>query len=327
MQILDIRRLPWPTSWPVLFGRKAPLLVEIGFGNGQFLLDLATSRREANVLGMEISQVSLRKAANKVQARQLANVALLDGDALAGLWALCRPRSLAAVYVNFPDPWPKAAHHHRRLLDERFLHLLATRMPGGATLDIATDHEAYAEVIEENLLASPHFESRLPEPFTTIDETRIRTKYEQIALDQGRTCRYFKWQRNENPAVAAFPIPPEMPMPHVIMHTPLSLSEIQERLELATCSGADHAVRFIGLFRARDDDILLIDTYVEEDPVSQRVGLTIRRRDQDEIVLGLHELGFPRPTAGIHRAIQYLSQSLLSLDPATRVLKSNLQQE
>ena len=312
--------------WPVLFGREAPLLVEIGFGNGQFLLDLASSRPEANVLGLEISHVSLRKAAHKGQARGLANVALLYGHALGVLWALCRPHSLSAVYVNFPDPWPKAAHHHRRLFDERFLHLLATRMRPGAVLEIATDHEGYAEVIEALLREARWFESRSGQPFVTADETRIRTKYEQIALDEGRTCRYFRWQRNQTAALAAFPIPPEMPMPHVIMESPLALKEIEKRFEPMTHAADDLTVRFVGLFRARQGDFLLVDTYVDEDPIAQRVGLTIRRRDEEEIILGLHELGFPRPTVGIHRALHLLAQSLLALDPGMRVLTSNLRE-
>ena len=326
MAILDIRRLPWPTPWPALFGREAPLLVEIGFGNGQFLLDLAATRPEADILGLEISQVSLRKAARKARVRNLDNVALLYGNALGALWALCRPQTLAEVYINFPDPWPKASHHHRRLIGERFLHLLATRMPSAATLDIATDHDEYAQVIEELLLASPHFESRLSSPFITAAETRIRTKYEQIALDEGRICRYFKWQRNQAPAVAAFPIPPEMPMPHVIIESPLSLDQIEERFVASTYSAAGRAVRFVGLLRARRGDFLLVDTYVEEDPISQRVGLTIRNRGDGQIILGLHELGFPRPTAGVHRALHTLSHSLLELDPAMRILNSNLQE-
>lgn len=326
MTILDIHRLPWPTPWPVLFGREAPLLVEIGFGNGQFLLDLAATRPEADALGLEISQVSLRKAARKARARNLTNIALLYGNALGALWALCRPQTLAEVYVNFPDPWPKASHHHRRVLSERFLDLLATRMRPGAPLEIATDHEEYAQVIGELLLASPYFHSRLPRPFVTTDDGRIRTKYEQIALDEGRICRYFKWQRNQAAAPAHFPIPPEMPMPHVIMHAPLTLAEIEERFEPSTHSAEGRAVRFIGLLHARRGDFLLVDTYVEEDPISQRVGLTIRRRGEGEIILGLHELGFPRPTGGVHRALHYLSQSLLELDPAMRILKSNLKE-
>jgi tRNA (guanine-N7-)-methyltransferase len=327
MQILDVRRLPWPTPWPVLFGREAPLLVEIGFGNGQFLIDLATTRPEANILGIEISQVSLRKAARRARERELANVSLLYGNAVAALWALCLPRSLAEVYVNFPDPWPKASHHHRRLLNPRFLELLASRMPPGATLDIATDHDAYAEAIAQHLRSASHFDSRLPQTFVTDDPARLRTKYEQIALAEGRTCRYFKWERNATPAVAAFPIPLEMPMPHVIMHTPLSLDTIEEQLELTTHADNGHAVRFVGLLRSRERDLLLVDTYVEEDPVTQRVGLTIRQRAAGEIILGLHEIGFPRPTAAIHRSLDYLSQSLLVLDPGMRVIQSNLKRD
>ena len=326
-RIAEVQRLPWPAPWEELFGRRAPLWLEVGFGNGQFLLTLAASRPDVNVAGVEISNPSLRKAARKVVQRGLNNVFLLHGNAPGALWALCERETVARLYVNFPDPWPKAAHHHRRLINDRFLRLLATRMPAGAHLDVATDHEAYAAWIRERLDNSPHFESRLKIPFVTEEgrsEERPPTKYEQIALTAGRTCRYFKWRRNDVPATNDFPIPPELPMPHIIMHSPLSLQELKERFRPASWVENGEAVRLIGLFESAAHEMLLIDTYVEEEPISQRVGLTIRRRGENEIILNVHEIGFPRPTPGVHRAVYYLSQWLQGLHPEISVLNSNV---
>ena len=329
-RIVDVQRLPWPAPWEELFGRLAPLWMEVGFGNGEFLLALAASRPDVNVAGIEISSPSLRKAARRVARADLDNVLLLHGNAPGVLWALCKPESVARLYVNFPDPWPKAAHHHRRLINDRFLHLLATRMPTGAHLDVATDHEAYAAWIGERLDNSLHFKSRLEVPFVTEEGERLRseeglrTKYEQIALKEGRRCRYFKWQRNDEPAKNDFPIPPELPMPHIIMHSPLSLQELKDRFRPASWVEDGEAVRLIGLFESAAHEMLLIDTYVEEDPMSQRVGLTIRRHGENEIILNVHEMGFPRPTPGVHRAVYYLSQWLQELHPKFSVINSNV---
>jgi len=329
-RILDSRRLPWPAPWEDLFGRRAPLWMEVGFGNGEFLLALAASRPDVNVAGVEISSPSLQKTARKVARAGLDNVRLLHGNAPAVLWALCAPESVARVYVNFPDPWPKAAHHHRRLISDRFLYLLATRTPAGAHLDVATDHEAYAAWMSERLQRSPFFESRLNAPFVTEEAERmrpgerLRTKYEQIALAEGRICRYFKWRRNSTPAANVFSIPPELPMPHIIMHSPLSLEELKERFQPVSWVEDGEAVRLIGLFESAEHEMLLIDTYVEEEPISQRVGLTIRRRGEGEILVNVHELGFPRPTPGVHRAVYYLSRWLEEAHPEMRVIKSNV---
>lgn len=327
---MDSRRLPWPAPWEDLFGRRAPLWMEVGFGDGRILLALAKSHPEVNVAGVEISSPSLKKAARRVVQEDLQNVRLLHGNAPGVLWALCPPASVARVFVNFPDPWPKAAHHHRRLINDRFLHLLATRTTAGGHLDVATDHEAYARWMVERLERSPHFDSRLDVPFVTEEavdagsEERLRTKYEQIALAEGRSCRYFKWQRNDAPATNVFPIPPEMPMPHIIMHSPISLEELKEAFRPMSWVEDGEAVRLITLFESTEHEMLLIDTYVEEEPMSQRVGLTIRRRGEREIVLNVHELGFPRPTAGVHRAVHHLAHWLEEVHPEMSVITSNV---
>ena len=225
--MLHSRQLDWPTNWDALFGRSAPLLMEIGFGNGQFLVELAKRRPSANVIGLEISLPSLRKAEKKMKTAGLANGRVIQSDAQLFLWATCTPQIISETYINFPDPWPKGRQYHRRLINEHFLHLLATRMIPGGLLDIATDHPDYQPAIVEALCATPYFESRLDTFFVSEDNARIRTKYEQKALDEGRICHYYKWQRNNIPAPNPFPAPLEYPMPHAVLQTPLTLHQNQ----------------------------------------------------------------------------------------------------
>lgn len=324
MEILHYARLPWPTPWPEIFGRRATLLLEIGFGNAQFLVDLARKRPSANVLGLEISLPSLRKGARKVNHAGLRNARVLQGDAKAALWLLCAPQSLGEVYVNFPDPWPKERHHGRRLIDDGFLHLLATRVVPGAPLDIATDHADYAAVIAETLTRSPYFDSRVAAPFVTEDRGRLRTKYEQIALDEGRTCRYFKWRRNHMPTRAAYPILREYPMPHVVMRSPLALSEIAARFAPWHVSQGDTIVKYLEMYQSTADGKLLVETYVNEEPFHQRLALAIRPRAQGDCVVDLHDVGFPRPTQGVHLAVHHLVAWLRTLHPETTISNSTL---
>jgi tRNA (guanine-N7-)-methyltransferase len=325
--ILQGVRLDWPTEWTAVFNRNAPLLMEIGFGGGDFLVDLARKRPDANVIGVELSLPSLKKGEKKVQTAVLPNVRLVQGEAQLLLWAACRPESVAEVYVNFPDPWPKERHHSRRLISGRFLHLLATRMPPGALLDIATDHAAYAAWIAERLERTPYFDSRLPSTYVNEDPGRLISKYEQKGFDEGRIGHYFKWRRNETPAPDEFPIPKELPMPHVVLHSPLSQSEIAQAFRPERFASGEVHISLSEIFQSQYDGKLWVETYIKERPLTQRLGLLIRQREKGDYVVKLHDVGFPRPTAGVQIAIARLAAWLVGLHPESRFVRSSLDRE
>lgn len=323
--LLQNKLLDWPVNWTAIFGREAPLLIEIGFGGGHFLVDLAQKRPSANVLGVEISLPALDRTHRKIKTAALTNVRLLQSDARSLVQALCAPNSVAEAYINFPDPWPKARQLHRRLINLDFLHLLATRLQPGGLLEIATDHADYALAITEALEATPYFQSRLPTTFMTEDNQRLRTKYEQIGLDEGRICHYYKWVRREMPIPNEFPIPKEYSMPHVVLYSPLDLDAIQQKYGRWQVSTDDCHISFMELFRAHEGAALFVETYLKEAPLSQRLGLVIRLREPGNYVIGLHELGFPRPTAGVQLAIAQLANWLVGLHEAAHILHHNLQ--
>ena len=322
--LLQNHLLRWPTNWADIFGREAPLLLEIGFGSGHFLVDLAGKRPSANLIGVEISLPSLDKAERKVKNLELNNVRLLQTDARYLLQALCPPESIAEVYINFPDPWPKAKQLHRRLINVDFLHLLATRMVPNGRLDIATDHADYALAITEALESTPYFHSRQATTFVTEDNERLRTKYEQIGLDEGRTCHYYKFARVETAVPQSYPIPKEFPMPHAVLQSPLSLDEIEAEYGRFQFSQDDCHINFMELYRAKNEEALFVEAYIKEAPVAQRLGLVIRQREAGNYVINLHELGFPRPTRGVQLAIGQLANWLVSLNDETQILHHNL---
>lgn len=324
IEILRYGRMSWPTNWPDLFGREAPLLVEIGFGGGHYFVDWAQSRPECNLLGLEISLQSLYRGAKKLALAGLTNARIVQGDSSKALWLLCRPNCLSEVAINFPDPWPKSSHQHRRLINEKFLHLLGTRMHPGGLLDIATDHEEYALQIAESLQQSPYYDSRLDRPYKFDAGARRPTKYEQIAISEGRDCYYFLWRRNNHRAPDEFPIPEETAVPHVVMSHPLSLDQIGRQFEpFQVDSGSTH-IRFLDMYRSMKNAVQLVEIYVSEEPYHQRVSLAIRRRQAGDMVVSLHELGFPRPTPGIHQAVHHLVQWLLTLHPEVHIVSNTL---
>lgn len=331
MQAFDATRLSWPMDWDATFGRSAPLYLEIGFGNAQFLIDLALQNPDANVIGVEISLPSIKKAERKGARNGLSNLKLIHGDARLALWGGMPLKALERVYINFPDPWHKAAHHHRKLINGRFLQLLASRMTDTGLLEIATDDPGYQEHITEVLEATAYFKSRTGPTYETEDLERIRTKYELKALAIGRPCRYFHWMRNKTAVENIFEYPKEIDMPHIVINTPLSLDQISDQYDRSLSHSGDTPVRHLQMYRTivmdelkEQRQALLVETHITEDPMPQRVGLTIQERPNQEVIIGLHEIGFPRPTEGVHLAAAHLARWLLGLDERNKLTHHNL---
>lgn len=159
----------WDRMWPVIgrevadepldaaawFGREAPLVVEIGCGTGTATAAMAQAEPHLNLIGIEVYQPGLAQLVQRVERERIPNVRLLRGDAVDVLENMVAPRSLTGVRVFFPDPWPKARHHKRRLLQPATVALIADRLVDGGILHVATDHAEYAEQIAEVGAAEP----------------------------------------------------------------------------------------------------------------------------------------------------------------------------
>lgn len=126
-----------------MFGRTAPLHLEIGFGNGEALLEMAAQHPDCDFLGAEVHRPGVGRALLQIEACRAANIRVFCADGIRVLNAL-GPASLAAVYLYFPDPWPKKRHHKRRLLQPPFIALAASRLAAGGRLHFATDWRDYA---------------------------------------------------------------------------------------------------------------------------------------------------------------------------------------
>lgn len=157
------------------FGRQAPVILEIGFGSGEALLELAERDPATNYLGIEVYRPGIGHLLLQLAARGIDNVRVIEGDAREVLAHCVSPGSLHAVYLLFPDPWPKKRHHKRRLLQAPFLELLRGRLEVGARVHIATDWEDYARSVRSavasvpGLVAGRHARGRLRAPGTRFE--------------------------------------------------------------------------------------------------------------------------------------------------------------
>jgi tRNA (guanine-N7-)-methyltransferase len=156
-------QLGLPAGFPLeldqVFGRRASRILEIGFGMGDVLTEAATSRPDVDFLGLEVHEPGLGKVLAAAAARGLANLRLLRGDAAEVLPSTFAAASLDEVWVLFPDPWPKARHHKRRLVQPVFGAELARVLRPGGLLRLATDWEDYGAHMLAVLDAVPALEN------------------------------------------------------------------------------------------------------------------------------------------------------------------------
>ena len=183
----------------VFAGRVAvplPLVVEIGYGRGEFLLGLAEQGPEQAFVGIEYSFKRSLKMARRVARLGIENVALVEAPAEQVLRDALPDASVACFWLNFPDPWPKKRHFRRRFVQPATLELVARRLMPGGLLRIATDHPGYAEWIDEQLAACPALANRYaPERWRPAVEGRRATAYELEWRAQGRSFFFFEYAR------------------------------------------------------------------------------------------------------------------------------------
>ncbi len=176
-----------------VFGRVAPLVVEIGSGMGEVTTAMAAAQPEVDIVAVEVHRAGVAALLQRLDAAHLTNVRVVEGDAVALLGDVIAPSSLTEVRVFFPDPWPKARHAKRRLLSPAFARLVASRLVPGGRLHVATDWPAYAAQAVE-VLAPVLDTQRIERP-----PTRPVTRFEQRGLAAGRASYDVVGVRRDRP--------------------------------------------------------------------------------------------------------------------------------
>ena len=169
-----------------LFGRSAPRVLEIGFGNGEALAWAAGDDPARDYMGIEVHRPGVGRLLNALAARDVRNVRIWNHDAVEVLQNEIADVALDEVRIWFPDPWPKKRHHKRRLIQPAFAELLATRVKPGGLLHLATDWRGYASHMQEVLAAQPGWRLRTGESGESRrPDWRIETRFERRGIDLG----------------------------------------------------------------------------------------------------------------------------------------------
>jgi tRNA (guanine-N7-)-methyltransferase len=191
VNFLDIDSRP---DWEEVFGNSNPLNLEIGFGVGNFLIEMGIREPDENFIGMDFYHKGIRKVISRIEKYQVNNVRIVYGDAKEKIPLLFNDQELSRVYINFPDPWPKKRHHKRRLIKPAFIKTLSEKLKSGGEIHIATDFESYAleilEFFEKELTLKNKNGSGT---FLPQKEGIPKTKYEKKFINAGERIFYLEF--------------------------------------------------------------------------------------------------------------------------------------
>ena len=156
---LDPDLLPKPLDWATLYGNANPVELEIGMGKGTFLTEQAKARPDVNFFGIEWARWFWRYASDRLRRNNCTNARTVRAEASFFLTEFVPAESLSVLHIYFPDPWPKARHHKRRLIQEKFMPLAHRVLKLGGRIQVVTDHQGYwEENIEPVVRAAAGFE-------------------------------------------------------------------------------------------------------------------------------------------------------------------------
>ncbi len=174
-------------SWQVLFGRRAPVEIEIGTGKAGFLLRRAQARPERDFLGIEWANEFYRFAVDRMERWKVPNVRILRTDGSHFMRFVCPRESVTALHVYHPDPWPKKRHHKRRFFQPPLVEAAVQCLIHGGHWAVQTDHGEYFEIIRGLLLGHPElYETPFDDPEFGVEAARVATNFEVKYLKEGR---------------------------------------------------------------------------------------------------------------------------------------------
>ena len=306
-------QVDWPLDRTALFGLEGPLEVEIGFGNGAFLADLAQANPEKQFVGIERSLGSLHRLFARLYTHQIENVRVIQAEASFAFDRLFGPGHVSRLYVNFPDPWPKERHHSRRLIQPGFVDLVSRRLCEDGELMIGTDHADYAAWIVEVLEGQDALVSKHPTTSVSDIPGRKPTKYEQKAREIGSRIHFFEY-RKCGAVIDTVSEERIEDMPNVVLAGPYDpdrlLGEAIDTVKLEN-EGVVVVVKPGHIYREQPEGHLLVEVMVREDAFSQHFGVSVILRPPEKVLVKLSPIGYPRPTWGVKQAVRLVSESIV----------------
>ncbi len=189
-------------SFAAMFGNDNPLVLEIGCGIGDFVIQVAERHPERNFVAIDIFNQGCRQTCSRIEASGLKNIRMMRIEARYLLHHYLGKDSLQAIYINCPDPWPKKRHRKRRLLNKDFLNLALYCLQSGGVLNFTTDFVDYGETTGELLAADERFENLHRTPYTHDLDSYPVSKYMRRFLDLGQPIYFCSYRKKAGLTIA-----------------------------------------------------------------------------------------------------------------------------
>lgn len=304
--LLPWRRLAHPVDWPAEFGRRAPLHLEVGFGDGRYTAARALAAPGDDHVGLEVSGTSVLRALRRLRRDGIDNVRILKAPAEIAVRQLFAPASLASITVNFPDPWPKERHAKHRLLRVPFFRLAATRLLPGGEIRLASDHLGYVAFAREEAIGSG-VATLLERPAPPeVYETKYALKWRA----QGKPLHYQVFVLDGAGVPAPEPLGRRDSMPHALLDGAWPSDAPFEKLVVAAPHGhviVHEAARAVG-----EHDRYWFRVTVDEPELVQQLLIVAQRRAGGEVIVRLESFGDPLITPTVRAAIGVVTDWLAS---------------
>lgn len=288
------RTHPRPIDWQGVFCNTAPVDLEIGFGNGDYLVRQAKQHPERNFVGVELEWEGVRRALRRCAGAGVSNVRVLLGDIRPVLQRAIAPQSLHRVYALFPCPWPKERHHKRRLFQQPFLRLVNSRLAAGGEAYLLTDHKDYFEWVLSQL-TDTGFTAYARTVSPTVD-TKYERKWQTAGQNRFYELRLYKKEHCEVPLLEDVPMETYR-VPH---------------LDLERFHPEDTPDEPYVFFKETRYDaqrqILMVRTVVVEDDLTQHFWIEVAATPKGWHIRPMEGCGIV-PTVGVQRALNQVRQA------------------
>ena len=253
------------------------ILVEIGFGRGDFTVRLAKENPKKEILGFELSAVSVEKLLRRVKKEGLKNVHCARIDAYWGFYLLLRNGSVERIYMNYPDPWFKKRHHKRRLTKEENLYIFAKKLKEGGEIRIRTDHRPFVEFTLEEAKRLGTFDISVRK----LHVEEPLTKYERKWLSEGKELSEIVMRKIGDP--------PPRDIPTIKEVKELFPIKVEgKEADLSSLEGSEHRLgervylKFFKLYEGENG--YLLETLLSEEGFVQKFFILVKRKGQDYVV-------------------------------------------
>ena len=296
----------FPLRIPKLFRKNQALAIEVGCGNGEFLVEWAKTNRDWNFLGVELSIASGERLLTRVLHTGLQNVLFVRDDARFVLRELIPDESVRHVVVNFPDPWPKEKHKARRLIDIRFVETLSAILENDGLFDLFTDQSWYAEEAQSVFKKSGAFTVL----DIQLDPQRITsTKYERKWKEQSRRVYHLRTIKKKKLPIKR--ILENIDMPHFIGDKELK-SNVVKNLQGLEKNENGKVFKIKEIFQKPNEQAFLLRTVTVDEDYLQTFFILVAAHERGFIVK--LDQGFqPYRTPAVKWAVEVIGQKILEL--------------